>query len=170
MPNTYLATRPANNKPLRASEVRAIYDQALHLYIPAQAVSPFQVSLDPANPYKTLIDSGSTTYVDIPGLSVTIASSGRRLFVHCPLHVGIAAGDTFEIVTVIDSVVQTNSNRHLVVTAAHIQGAYLHTYHFMSSVIAAGQHTVKLQMRRTAGAGTMAVLVLQNYRMIVREY
>ncbi len=170
MANEIIPTLIGTSNILRASLLRDINNQATVLYKPAEGRSVKVANTDPAiYPYVTTLTTGSTSYVDIPGATAEIASSGRRLFVITHFHTNVGGSSVFEVVTLVDGVVQTNSNRSLTNNAVG-QGAYLFTYHFITPVIAAGQHTVKLQVKRLSGSNNLTLNTVQDYQLIVREY
>ena len=169
MANNYIDTLASNNQPLRASLLQEIDKQAALLYIPAQADSALQGQFDPTvYPYLTVLSTGSTSYVDIPGFTVDLVTSGRRVLVLTAFHHSLGSSTVFEVVTVIDGVVQTNSNRSI--TGGTASGMYLITYHFMTDVLSAGKHTIKLQTKRLSGANTLGIYAAQGYRLTAREY
>lgn len=169
MPQKYIGAIASSNKPLRASKLREINDQADVLYTPGQFQSPAQGLYIGSTFFTTLLTTGSTTYVDIPSFTVLANSVGRRLSVFAQIWCLPGVSSVFEFVTVIDGTVQTNSER-AITGHATAQGNYLETYHFITPVQQAGQHTVKLQVKRLIGANTIAIYAAQDARLRVRDY
>ena len=100
--------------------------------------------------------SGSTSFVDATGATVTITTGAHRCLVTYSGMVNQSAGGNYLFLTVaVDGTSQggTHGLCGWRATTAVLDGCM--NFSFLTAVLGAGSHTIKLQMAVSAGTGTL---------------
>lgn len=171
----YSAITPvASGDILRISLLNQLYDNMMNVGQPAQAVSVNGIPLGVRNHRYSVMTA--TSYTDIaPEFSLSVYSSGRRLMIRAPLtplYTAVTANPaSFELVTVLDGVIDTNSAMKVgMMASANVYSSML-VYTYITAVLPAGLHTVKLQGKWLTGTTPSVTFYYQaSQKMIVRDY
>lgn len=171
----YSAITPvASGDIVRIGLLNQLYDNMVNVGQPAQAVSVNGIPIGVRNHRFVIITS--TSYVDIaPEFSLSIYSSGRRLMVRAPitpLATSVTANAaSFELVTMLDGVIDVNSAVKISMPASGGANADAMVYTYITPVLSAGLHTVKLQGKWLTGTTPSITFYYQSsQKMIVRDY
>lgn len=171
----YSAITPvASGDIVRIALLNKLYDNMVNVGQPAQSVSLNSVPTLLRNHKHITITS--FTYVDISAeFSLSIYSSGRRLMIRAPL-VTLASSVTanaasYEIVTLLDGVIDTASNMKASMAASTSVFSNSLVYTYITPVQTVGLHTVKLQAKWLTGTSPSLGFYYQpSQKMIVRDY
>ena len=155
---------------LRAAKLREIYVETFFGRNPAHKELGRSGTID-LPPFATVQTGLGTSFVDLPLYTLTLTTRpNKRVFVNAVVYAALAAANTtIEMQTVIDGVAVTNSQQ-IFGSSAQANFATI-TYTSVSAVVAAGPHTVKLQVRRVTGNSVdVTFYKLPAFTYVVREY